>query len=295
MTLGYYRPMSHHRVRVQLGQDGYPTRWRFRSVCQPLVPIGPNAQATEGITGSPYLASATSVDGKIFSPNLPIIVGFWRSVGGSHTAMVMEHLIDQLARRAAIDPAAYRRTLYARAGDKRRLALLDTLCRKAGWGTPIEAGWARGIAIHEAFGTIVGQVAEVRLENGRPIVRRVVAVVDCGIAVAPDQIAAQMEGSIGFGLSAALYGEVTLKDGIVQETNFDRYPIVRMNEMPAVETHIMRSADAPTGMGEPAVPPIAPAVANAILALTGVPTQSLPFLSGNARTSAAGSIARRTA
>ena len=138
------------------------------------------------------------------------------------------------------------------------------------------------MAITECFGTVVGQVAEVRIQEGRPVVRKVTAVVDCGIPISPDQIAAQMEGSIGFGLTAALYGAVTLKDGFVQETNFDNYPILRMNEMPTVETHIMRSANRPTGMGEPGVPPIAPAVANAMLILTGSPTTSLPILSGNA-------------
>ena len=281
MTSGYYRPMSHHRVWVQMGSDGFPARWRVHSVCQALAPVGPNIQATEGITHSPYFSSASSVEGKIFSPSFPVVVGFWRSVGGGHTALVMEHLIDQLARRANLDPAAYRRTLYEKAGDTRRIAVLDELCSKAGWGTPLEAGWARGLAIAEAFGTIVGQIAEVRLEQGRPIVRRVVAVVDCGIAVATDQIAAQMEGSVGFGLSAALYGAITLKEGVVQETNFDSYPVVRMNEMPRVGTHIIKSTNRPTGMCEPGVPPIAPAVANAILALTGVATTSLPFLKGS--------------
>ncbi|MER8828586.1 molybdopterin-dependent oxidoreductase [Mesorhizobium sp. M0938] len=286
MMSGYYRPMSHHRVWVQIGSDGFPERWRFHSVCQALVPFGNNFLAAEGITHSPYFSTASTVAGKVFSPSLPIIVGFWRSVGHSHTAMVMEHMIDQLARRAGSDPVSYRRVCYEKAGDTRRLALLDQLCAKAGWDTPLEDGWARGLAIHEAFGTIVGQVAEVRLDQGRPIVRRVVAVVDCGIAVATDQIAAQIEGSIGFGLSAALYGAVTLKDGIVQETNFDSYPVVRMNEMPAVETHIIRSTNKPTGMGEPGVPPIAPAVANAILALTGNATTSLPLLSGDGAVSA---------
>ncbi|WP_031310214.1 xanthine dehydrogenase family protein molybdopterin-binding subunit [Sphingobium sp. C100] len=282
MTSGYYRPMSHHRVWVQMGADAFPARWRVHSVCQALTPIGPNFQATEGITNSPYFSTASTVDGKIFSPSFPVVVGFWRSVGASHTAFVMEHIIDQLARRDDRDPASYRRTLYERAGDTRRIGVLDELCHKADWGSPLQPGWARGLAIAEAFGTVVGQVAEVRLVDGRPIVRRVVAVVDCGIAVAPDQIAAQMEGGVGFGLSAALYGAVTLKDGIVQETNFDSHPVLRMNEMPAVETHIIKSTRRPTGMGEPGVPPIAPAVANAMLALTGSATKSLPFLSGNA-------------
>lgn len=278
MMSGYFRPMSHHRAWVELGADGFPTRWRFHTVCQSLLPFGSNPQATEGITDSPYFSTASTVEGKVFSPSFQVPVAFFRSVGHSHTAMVMEHIVDQLARRAGRDPAAYRRVLYRKAGDARRLAVLEALCRRADWGRPLEAGWARGLAIHEAFGTIVGQVAEVRLDQGRPVVRRVVAVVDCGIAVSPDQIAAQMEGGIGFGLSAALFGAMTLKDGIVQEVNFDSYPALRMNEMPVVETHIIPSTNRPTGMGEPGVPPIAPAVANALLALTGAPTRSLPFL-----------------
>lgn len=286
MSAGFYRPMSHHRVWVQMRDDGLPARWRFHSVCQPLTPVGANFQATEGITHSPYFSSASTVAGKIFSPRFPVSVGFWRSVGASHTALVMEHLIDQLARRAGQDPAAYRRTLFEMAGDDRRIAVLDELLDRSDWDTPIEDGWSRGMAISEAFGTIVGQVAEVRLDGARPVVRRVVAVVDCGIAVSPDQIAAQVEGSVGFGLSAALFGAVTLKDGYVQQTNFDTYPVVRMNEMPVVETHIIKSTNRPTGMGEPAVPPIAPAVANAILSLTGKPTTALPFLSGSAAVNA---------
>lgn len=286
MSSGQYRPMSHHRVWLQMGRDGYPQRWRIHSVCQPLIPVGGNTLAVEGIAHSPYFSTASSVDGKIFSPTFPVPVSFWRSVGHSHTALVMEHIVDQLSRRAGIDPAAYRRTFYEKAGDTRRLALLDELCAKAGWDTPLEAGWARGLAITEAFGTVVGQVAEVRMDGDRPQVRRVVVAVDCGIAVAPDLIAAQMEGSVGFGLTAALYGAITLKEGIVQETNFDAYPILRMNEMPTVETHIIRSNNRPTGVGEPAVPPIAPAVANAMLALTGKATNSLPFLTGNAAVNA---------
>lgn len=280
MMAGYFRPMSHHRLWIEMGPDGFPRRWRIHSVCQPLVPVGPNSQAVEGIEGSPYFSLASSVDGKIFSPAFAVPPSFWRSVGHSHGAFVMEHVIDQLARRAGRDPAAYRRSFYEKAGDKRRLAMLDALCRRSGWGAPVEPGWARGLAIHETYGTLVGQVAEVRLDQGRPVVRRVVAVADCGIAVSPDQIAAQMEGGIGFGLSAALFGSMTLKDGVVQERNFDTYPVLRMNEMPAVETHIMPSTNRPSGMGEPGVPPIAPAVANAILALTGAPTRSLPFMGG---------------
>ncbi|GBD50461.1 xanthine dehydrogenase family protein molybdopterin-binding subunit [Methylopila sp. Yamaguchi] len=276
ITGGYYRPMAHHRAWVETGADGFPARWRHHVVAQALFPIGDDF-TVEGVRDSPYFATASVIDGKIFAPSAPTPVWFWRSVGHSHTAMVMEHIVDQLARRASRDPAEYRRALYKKANATRRLVVLDELCRRAGWGERLEPGWARGMAVHESFGTVVGQVAEVRLAGGRPSVRRVVAVVDCGIAISPDQIAAQMEGGVGYGLSAALHGAITLKDGLVQETNFDGYPLLRMNEMPAVETHIIRSTARPTGMGEPGVPPIAPAVANAILALTGVPTRALPF------------------
>jgi isoquinoline 1-oxidoreductase beta subunit len=281
MAGGFYRPMSHHRAWIEVGQDGFPTRWRQHSVAQSLLPVGPNNLAVEGIKDSPYFSTASIVEAKIFTPKFPVVVGFWRSVGHSHTGMVMEHTIDQLARRAGQDPADYRRALYRKAGATKRLAVLEELCRRANWGQPLEAGWARGMAIHEAFGTLVGQVAEVRLQDGRPTVRRVVGVVDCGIAISPDQIAAQMEGGVGFGLSAALFGAVTLKDGVVQQTNFDMYPVVRMNEMPAVETYIIRSTNKPTGMGEPGVPPIAPALANALLVLTGKPTRNLPLMDGD--------------
>jgi isoquinoline 1-oxidoreductase beta subunit len=282
MSSGFFRPMSHHRVLVELDEDGFPARWRHRTVSQPLLPLGPNAQAVEGVAESPYLAVAKVIDGKIYSPTFPVPVAFWRSVGHSHNGMVMEHVVDQLARRVGRHPAEYRRSLYRRAGARRHLTVLDELCRRADWGKPLEEGWAHGLAIHECFGTVVGQIAEVRLLEGRPIVRRVVAVVDCGTAISPDQIAAQMEGGIGFGLSAALFGAVTVKDGVVQETNFDSYPVIRMNEMPSIETYILPSTNRPTGMGEPGVPPIAPAVANAIFALTGSPTNSLPMLQAGA-------------
>lgn len=277
MTGGYYRPMVHHRASIVLGDDGFPADWRHRIVAQRLVPMGDNPQNSEGVAASPYFAAARTLDCRIASPDLPVTVSFWRSVGHSHTAMAMEHIVDQLARRAARDPADYRCALYRKAGATGRLRVLDALCTHAGWGTSLEEGWARGMAVHECFGTIVGQVAEVRLDAGRPVVRRVVAVVDCGIAVSPDQIAAQMEGGIGFGLSAALHGAITLKDGLVQETNYDGYVPVRIDEMPMVETHILPSTRPPTGMGEPGVPPIAPAVANALFALTGTATRSLPF------------------
>jgi isoquinoline 1-oxidoreductase beta subunit len=278
LASGYYRPMAHHRVWIEPNAEGFPARWRHHIVSQSLLPVGPNQFAVEGVHGSPYFSTAAIVEGKVYSPRLPAPVAFWRSVGHSHTGMVMEHIVDQLARRAGRDPAEYRRILYRQAGDHRRLAVLDELCRRAEWGRPMEGGWAQGLAVHESFGTVVGQVAEVSLAAGAPKVGRVVAVVDCGVAISPDQIAAQMEGGIGFGLSAALHGAITLKEGRVQETNFGDYRLLRMNEMPSVETHIIASTNRPTGMGEPGAPPIAPAVANAMLVLTGTPTRSLPII-----------------
>jgi isoquinoline 1-oxidoreductase beta subunit len=188
----------------------------------------------------------------------------------------MEHMVDQLARAAGKDPVEYRQALYARAGAKRHLAVMALALEKAG-PAPAE-GWTRGVAVHESFGTMVAQVAEVKLADGVPKVGRVVTAVDCGLAISPDQIAAQMEGGTCFGLSAAMFGQITLKDGVVEQKNFDAYRVLRMTEAPHVETYIFPSAEKPTGVGEPGTPVIGPAVANALLALTGKPTTSLPFV-----------------
>jgi isoquinoline 1-oxidoreductase beta subunit len=213
-------------------------------------------------------------------PDLPVTVLWWRSVGATHTAFVMEHTIDQLARRAGKDPVEYRRALYTRAGASaaRHRAVLDLACEKAGWGGALPAGTARGVAVHASFGSVVAQVAEVTLVKGEPRVGRVVCAVDCGTAIAPDLVAQQMEGGICYGLSAALFGQITLKDGIVEQANFDSYRVLRMNEAPYVETYILPSTNPPTGAGEPGTPVIAPAVANALLALNGAVTSSLPFV-----------------
>jgi isoquinoline 1-oxidoreductase beta subunit len=282
MTGGYYRPMVHHALRVQLGPDGYPAVWRHRVVTQSLMKGSPmgggglDETSVEGAKGSPYLAATPVVDGQVALLDSEIPVLWWRSVGATHTAFVMEHTIDQLARTAGIDPVDYRRTLYAKAGDHRRLAVLDLAVEKAG-PAPAE-GWSRGVAVHESFGTVVAQVAEVKLVDGNPRVGRVVTAVDCGIPISPDQIAAQMEGGTCFGLSAALYGEITLTGGVVDQKNFDTYRILRMNEAPRVETYVLPSTSKPSGVGEPGTPVIAPAVANALLNLTGKPTSRLPFV-----------------
>jgi isoquinoline 1-oxidoreductase beta subunit len=205
----------------------------------------------------------------------PIPVLWWRSVGHSHTAFVMESMIDELARTAGIDPLEYRRRLLA--GHPRHLGVLELAAAKAGWGSPLPAGRARGIAVHESFGSYVAQVAEVSVEAGRIRVHRVVCAIDCGIAVNPATIEAQMESGIAFGLGPTLESAITFKDGRVQQSNFDDYRVLRLPDMPRVEVHIVPSREKPGGVGEPGTPPIAPAVANALAALTGQRLRELPL------------------
>jgi isoquinoline 1-oxidoreductase beta subunit len=201
---------------------------------------------------------------------------WWRSVGHSFTAFAKEGFIDELAHFAGADPYRYRRQLLAR--HPRQQAVLDLAAEKAGWGKPPATGRSRGIAIHESFGSIVAQVAEVSVnQTGKIRVHKVVCAVDCGRIVNPDTIAAQMESGIVFGLSAALNGEITFKAGRVEQGNFLDYPILRIEEMPVVEVHIVPSQEDPGGIGEPGVPPIAPAVVNAIFAITGKRIRQLPI------------------
>lgn len=281
MQAGYFRPIVHHNVRINLDKDGYPAVWRHRVVTQtvmkgsPMPSKGVDTSAVEGAMGSPYLKATPAVDAQVALPDVGVPVLWWRSVGATHTAFVMEHTIDQLARKTGKDPVEYRRTLYTRAGAKRHLAVMDLALAKAG---PAPAGLARGIAVHESFGSVVAEIADVDLSGAEPRVHRVVTAVDCGTAIAPDQIAAQMEGGVCYGLSAALYGEITLKDGAVQQTNFDGYRVLRMNEAPTVETYIVPSGAAPSGVGEPGTPVIAPAVANAMLGAGKPATYRLPFV-----------------
>jgi isoquinoline 1-oxidoreductase beta subunit len=283
MAAGKYRPLTHHAVRVGLGADGMPAYWRHRIVTQSIQkgsPVpgggkGPDGTAIEGTQGSPYLKATPVVDAQVSLPPVGVPVLWWRSVGATHTAMAMEHTIDQLAKAAGKDPVEYRRALYAKAGANRHLAVLNLAMEKAGAAA---AGYTQGVAVHESFGSVVAQVAEVKLEDGVPRVGRVVTAIDCGMAISPDQVAAQMEGGTCYGLSAALYGQVTMKDGVVDQRNFDTYRVLRMNEAPTVETYILPSTNKPSGVGEPGTPVIAPAVANALLKITGKPTTSLPFV-----------------
>ena len=283
-TGGKYRPAAHHAVHVELDKDGYPSLWRHRIVIQSFIKGTPLMQGAiddtqvEGVKGSPYLKATPLVDAAVFTPKSPVTTLWWRSVGATHSALAMEHTIDQLALRAGVDPLEYRLRILTKAKADRHVAALRLAAAKAGWGQPMEAGWARGIAVHESFGSVVANVAEVRLDGGEPRVRRVVAAIDCGQVVSPDQVRAQMEGGVCYGLSSALYGALTLKDGVPEQSNFDGYRVLRMNEAPVVETCFVPSTAHPSGVGEPGTPVVIPAVANALLKLTGKPTTSLPFL-----------------
>jgi isoquinoline 1-oxidoreductase beta subunit len=213
---------------------------------------------------------------ELHTTDVGVPVLWWRSVGSTHTAFSTETFLDELVHAARRDPLEVRRALLAK--HPRHLAVLNLAAEKAGWGQPLPAGRARGIAVHESFNSVVAQVAEVsRRPDGLPRVERVVCAVDCGTAINPDIIRSQMEGGIGYGLAGALWSEITLVRGRVQERNFDGYRPLRIEDMPAVEVHIVPSGAAPTGVGEPGVPPIAPAVANALFKLTGRPVRRLPF------------------
>jgi isoquinoline 1-oxidoreductase subunit beta len=281
---GYYRPMYVHRVEAGLDAKGAIVGWNHAIVGQSiiagtafepfLVKEGIDETSVEGVSDTPYDIPNLAVT--LHSPKSPITSLWWRSVGNTHTAFVMETMIDELAAAAGQDPVAFRRRLLAK--HPRVLATLDLAAQKAGWGTPLPKGRARGIAVHESFGSVCAQVAEVSLEQGAVRVHRVVAAFDCGLVVNPLNVEAQVQGAVAFGLSAALHSAITIKDGKVQQSNFHDYTVLRFSEMPRVEVHIVASAaEAPTGVGEPATPPIAPAVANALFALTGKRARALPL------------------
>jgi isoquinoline 1-oxidoreductase beta subunit len=212
---------------------------------------------------------------ELHSPKSPVPVLWWRSVGHTHTAFVMESLVDEMAHAVRKDPLEYRRARLQ--AHPRHLRVLELAAEKAGWGAPPPAGRSRGIAVHESFGSFVAQVAEVSVDAGKIRVHRVVCAVDCGICVNPSGVAAQMQSGIVYGLSAALHGAITLKNGRVEQSNFHDYEVLRISEMPGVEVHIVPSAEKSGGAGEPGTPPIAPAVANAVFAATGKRLRSLPF------------------
>ena len=281
---GYYRPLWVSRVRAGLDAAGKPIAWAHTLVGQSILAGTPFAgmiqngideTSIEGAGNSPYLAAIADHRVDLHSPSVPIPVLWWRSVGHSHTAFVVESFIDELAHAAGQDPVAFRRGLLP--ADSRLRRLLDTTAEAFGWGQPLPAGHGAGIAVHESFGSAVAQAAEVSVEDGHIRVHRVVCAVDCGLVVNPDGVEAQMQSGIVFGLSAALHGEITFRDGRVEQSNFHDYPILRLLEMPRVEVHIAKSNEKMGGVGEPGTPPIAPAVANAVFAATGKRLRRLPL------------------
>jgi isoquinoline 1-oxidoreductase beta subunit len=239
-----------------------------------LVKNGVDATSVEGVADTSYAIAPFRVEVTNTKVGVPVL--WWRSVGSTHTAFVMETMLDEIATTTKQDPLALRRALLR--DHPRHLATLNLAAEKAGWDQPLAQGRFRGIAIHESFQTRVAQVAEISLDGkGGFKVERVVCAVDCGTAINPDVIKAQMEGGIGFGLGAALAESLTLEDGRVEQSNFDAYTPLRIEQMPKVEVHIVQNLEPPTGVGEPGVPPIAPAVANAIATATGQRIRALPF------------------
>jgi isoquinoline 1-oxidoreductase beta subunit len=281
---GYFRPMYVHKIRGALDADGNPVAWEQRVVGQSIlagtlfeefaVKDGIDASSVEGASTLPYKMPNLRVDLHTVDAGVP--VQWWRSVGHTHTAYSTETFIDELAAAAGRDPVEFRTALLQ--DHPRHLGVLKLAAEKANWGSPLPEGRARGIAVHESFSSFVAQVAEISLQgDGGFRVERVVCAVDCGIAVNPDVIVAQMESGIGYGLSPLLMSKITLDDGKVVQSNFHDYQVLRINQMPEIEVHIVPSAEPPTGVGEPGTPVIGPAVANALFAATGKPFHRMPL------------------
>ncbi len=283
MQAGFYRPMSYHELEGALDAAGRIIAWRHRAVVQSLligtsfeafVENGLDSTAVEGASGLPYAIPNLRVDWQPVETGVPVL--WWRSVGHTQNGFVTEAFLDELAEAAGKDPLQLRRELLA--DHPRHRAVLELAAGKANWNSDLGPGRGRGIAVHESFSSFVAEVVEVTvLDGGRFTVDRVVCAVDCGIAVNPDVVRAQMEGGIGYGLSAALREEITLENGAVSQQNFDRYRPLRINEMPVIEVHIVPSTEAPSGVGEPGTPPVAPALANALHAATGRRVTRLPI------------------
>ncbi len=282
MRHDFYRPASYNTLRGGVDKDGKPVAWAQRIVSPSImtrvfpqyVKNGIDRSAVEGASDSPYSVPNHHVDYHMHDSGVP--VGFWRSVGHSIQAFVVESFLDELCALTGKDPFEMRKSLLG--GSPRLLNVLKLAAEKAGWGTPLPKGKGRGIACHHSFGSFVAQVAEVTVgDDRRPRVDRVVCAVDCGVAVNPDTLEAQMESSIVYGLTAALKSEITLSGGKVTQTNFHNFRLLQIDEMPKIEVHVVQSAEKPGGAGEPGLPPIAPAVANAIFAATGKRVRKLPI------------------
>jgi isoquinoline 1-oxidoreductase beta subunit len=283
---GYYRPLFLHRIEVGVDAKGLPVAWRHGIVGQSilagtpfeafLVKDGVDGTSVEGVVDSPYLATVAARRVTLHSPKLAVPVLWWRSVGNTHTAFAMESMIDELAWSAGRDPLEFRAEMLKHA--PRHLRALKLAAEKASWGKPPPPGRARGLAVHESFGSVIAQVAEVSVDSDKSIrVHNVNCAVDCGTAINPLGIEAQVQGAVAYGLSAVLYGAVTLKDGRVEQSNFHDYRVLRMPEMPKVDVHVVESDAKMGGIGEPASAPISAAVANAVYALTKQRLRSLPL------------------
>lgn len=292
----FFRPSSYNVMSAGIDAAGKPVFWQHRTVSPSIMgALGPvvfgfappadrlDDTATEGAANLPYDTQNLHVDWVRTDPGIP--VGFWRSVGSSHTAFSTECFLDEVAHAAGKDPYDYRMSLLAK--HPRHAGALKLAAEKAGWGKPLPKGVGRGIAVHESFGSYVAQVAEVSIDkDGHVKVHRVVIACDCGQVVNPDTVVAQMEGGMVYGLTAALYGEINIENGRVKERNFYDYKMLRMNEMPKVEVHIVPSTEKHGGVGEPGTPPIAPAVVNAIFAATGKRIRTLPIRPEDLRSNA---------
>ena len=281
---GYYRPMAMHRVRAGVSADGKITGWQHRAVGQGIM-IGTPFEAfavhngvdhtlVEGAADTTYDLPDMAMD--VHHPTVGVPVLWWRSVGHTHTAYVMETMMDQLAEASGQDPVAFR--LAHLQNDPRLANVLSVAAEKAGWDSAAPAGRHRGVAVHKSFNSYVAEIAEVSMdEDGYVKVEKVVCVVDCGVPINPDNIRAQIEGGLGYGLSAILREEITMTDGEIDQWNYPDYTPLRITDMPEVEVHIVASTEAPTGVGEPGTPPIGPAVANAIAKATGQRVRDLPL------------------
>ena len=286
-THDFYRPAGAAWMRAALDAQGRPTalsitcagdaitpRWMERGLPALAGPVdSPDRTAAEGLFGLPYGIPHQRIAQVATRSGVP--VGFWRAVGHSHHAFFSEGFVDELAHAAGADPVAWRLVLLQ--DMPRHAAVLKLAADKAGWDTPAPAGRARGVALHESFGSIVAQVVEASLDEGQPRVHRVVCAIDCGTVVNPGIVAQQMESAVIFGLSAALHGRIDIDDGVVRQRNFPDQPILTLARTPAIETHIVRSEHPPTGVGEPGTPPVAPALAGALFALTGRRRRTLPL------------------
>jgi isoquinoline 1-oxidoreductase beta subunit len=281
---GRYRPLFVHRMKGALDDKGNIIAWDHVIVGQSFIKGSPFESAmvkdgvdqtmVEGASTLPYQVPNLRVSAHIQEVGVPTL--WWRSVGSTHNSYSTETFLDLLAAAAGADPLALRQRLLA--NHPRHLGVLNLAAEKAGWGKPLPKGRACGLAVHESFKSFVAHVVEVSVgEDGLPKVERVVCAADCGIAINPDIIKAQLEGGMGYGLSAILYGAIDLENGRVKQSNFNDYRVLRINEMPPIEVHIVPSTEKPTGIGEPGVPPIGPAIANAWAKLTGQRVFELPF------------------